>query len=64
MKKDVEIFNETLVNFNEILERKMTPASYLAHLTRASNTVRTSVIIVDYFRKKGYSDSEIFETVE
>lgn len=68
IKKNIidEIKSKPLI-FAEILKRSNTgnttlqPDTLKRRLERYSENVRTSVIIADYFREKGYTDKEIFE---
>lgn len=62
-----KIIEEPLI-FAEILRRynlgnsSLKPETLKRRLDRKSAEVKSSVIIADYFREKGYADDQIFET--
>lgn len=62
----IKKINDEPLIFAEILKRYnksdvLQPDTLKRQLQRNSKIVRTSVVIADYFREKGYSETEIFE---
>lgn len=54
-------FAEILKRMNTAKEMKVLPATLLRRLERKSEVVRTSTIIADYLREKGFPDTKIFK---
>jgi len=62
VRKEPLVFAEVLKIMNENQSIKVMPDTLMRRLQRYSEVVRSSVAIAEYFKSKGLTEEEIFET--
>lgn len=61
-RKEPEAFIYVLQALNNRTENVVSPQSLIVKLERHSNNIISHIAIADYWRKKGVSDEELFES--